>query len=303
MAGWTELAGVAAAAAAATCFDGAVLLQAREARHVAVDHALRLSLLRLLATRRTWLAGTALAVLGWPLHLLALALAPVTVVQPTLAVGLIVLLAGGERMLGERARAREWIAAGAVIAGVAALAVGAPAHTDDRPGTAAALACGGALALLVALPFARGRVRAGAWTLVASAGSAFALSSLTTKMVTVELAAGRLGAALAWAAATALCAGVGFLVDMTALQRFAATRVAPGMFAIETAVPVALAPLLFGESWGGAAGGPMLLSLGLVLTLGGGAMLVARRSASGGEVEDRVGGAREPAIGEVGLPR
>src|SRR6478609_821269 len=77
--------GVVAAAGAAACFDGAVLLQAADAREVDRQHGLRLSLLRRLVVRRRWLAGTALAVFGVPLHLAAFALAPVAVVQPTLA--------------------------------------------------------------------------------------------------------------------------------------------------------------------------------------------------------------------------
>ncbi|MCW3004918.1 MAG: hypothetical protein JWQ20_4216, partial [Conexibacter sp.] len=102
------LAGIAAAAVAATCFDGAVLLQAREARDVDAEHALRLSLLRRLMARPRWVLGTALAVCGWPLQLVALSLAPITVVQPTLALGLVVLLVGGSRVLGERVDARDW---------------------------------------------------------------------------------------------------------------------------------------------------------------------------------------------------
>ena len=278
MADWAQIAGVVAAAGAATCFDGAVLLQAREARAIDQAHALRVSLLTRLARRRRWLAGTALAVAGWPLQLLALSLAPVTVVQPTLAVGLVLLLAAGARLLGEPVGRREWAAAGAVIAGVVVLGAASPAHTESRPSTAAALAAGGALAFVVALPFLRGRERAGAWMLIASAGAAFALSALTSKLLTIELAAGRPAAALAWAAGTALSASIGFLVDMTAMQRFDATRVAPAMFVIETTMPVALAPLLFHERWSSAAGGPAVVLAGLGLALAGGAVLGASRA-------------------------
>jgi drug/metabolite transporter (DMT)-like permease len=248
-------------------------------------------------------------VLGWPLQLLALSLAPVTVVQPTLALGLVLLLAAGARVLGEPVGRREWTAAGAVLAGVVVLGAAAPAHTEGRPGALAALACGLALSLVVAVPFLRGRARIGAWGLMGSAGAAFALSALTSKLVTVELADGRVLGALAWAAATAICAGTGFLVDMTAMQRFEATRVAPAMFVLETTVPVALAPLLFAERWSTAAGGPAMVVAGLALTLAGGAALGASRavtragSAGGGEREHEVGGARPLPVGEVGLPR
>ncbi|HMJ36314.1 MAG TPA: hypothetical protein VK501_20600 [Baekduia sp.] len=309
MANGTELAGLAAAVAAASCFDGAVLLQARAARTVDDVHGLRPSLLRELAKRPRWLAGTALAVLGWPLQLLAFALAPVAIVQPALAAGLVLLLAGGARLLGERVGPRSWAAAGAVILGIVLLGAASPAHTAGQPSVAAALACAAVLGVIVALPLARARARAGAWSLIASAGAAFALTALTGKLLTVELAAGRPLAALAWAAATALCAGAGFLVDMSALQRFDATRVAPPMFVIETVVPVALAPLLFGERWSTATGGPAVVVAGLLLTLAGGAVLGSSRTvaviASGArdEIEHDVRGAGQRAVGRVRNPR
>ena len=46
--------------------------------------------------------------LGWPLQVLALSLAPLVVVQPALAMGLIVLLVLAERMLGEHAGRYEY---------------------------------------------------------------------------------------------------------------------------------------------------------------------------------------------------
>jgi drug/metabolite transporter (DMT)-like permease len=281
------LGGMAAAAAAAACFDGAVILQAQETRQVDPAHGLRLSLLARLVRRPRWVAGTALAVLGWPLQLLALALAPVTVVQPTLALGLVLLLAVGARVLDEPVGPREWAGAAAVVVGVGVLAAAAPAHTDTLPGPAAVAFAGGGLALVIALPFVSARGRTEAWSLIAAAGCAFALSALTGKLLTVELAAGRPLAALAWAVATAACAGVGFLVDQTAMQRFDATRVAPPMFVLETALPVVLAPLLFDERWGPILGRGGLVVVGLLLVLAGGAVLGAVRvPATGGGSQD-----------------
>jgi hypothetical protein len=101
-------AGIALGAAAACCFDGAVALQALQAR---AEPGL-LGLLR----RPRWLAATALAIAGWPLQIAALALAPLTVVQPALALGLVLLLALGVRLLGEPARPRDFAAAAAIAA-------------------------------------------------------------------------------------------------------------------------------------------------------------------------------------------
>lgn len=294
------IAGTAAAAAAAVCFDGAVILQAAEARRVDDAHALRLSLVRRLVIRPRWLLGTAIGVLGLPLQLLALSLAPLTVVQPTLALGLVVLLVLGSRVLGERVGARELASAGVVIGGVVLLVAAAPEPTVEVPSAPAMALTALALVAIIAAPFVAGRVRAGAWLLVAGAGSAFALSALTSKLLTVELERGRSLAVLGLAVATAAAAGVGFLLDMSALVRFEATRVAPPMFVLETALPVALAPVLFGERWSATAGGGVLVVTGLLLVLAGGAALGAARSVAAGELEDQIGGTRQRAVGEVG---
>ena len=60
--------------------------------------------------------------LGWPLQVLALSLAPLVVVQPALAMGLLVLLVVAERMLGEHAGRTEHIAMGAIVVGVVCVA-------------------------------------------------------------------------------------------------------------------------------------------------------------------------------------
>ena len=90
--------GIALAAAAAACFDGAVALQALETRALET-RTVGVGMVRGLLARPRWLAATALAIAGWPLQIAALSLAPLTVVQPALALGLVVLLALGVRAL------------------------------------------------------------------------------------------------------------------------------------------------------------------------------------------------------------
>ena len=89
--------GILLAAAASSCFNLAIVVQAREARAVGREHSMQLSLLGQLARRRRWLAGLALSALAVPLQTLALTLAPLSVVQPADAVGLVVLLVAGWR--------------------------------------------------------------------------------------------------------------------------------------------------------------------------------------------------------------
>src|SRR4051794_26192634 len=98
---FAALGGVVSAAVAASCFDGGLALQALDAREVPAAHGLSPTLLTRLMRRKRWLAATGLAFAGWPFHLLALALAPLSLVQPTLALGLGLLLYLGHRLLAE----------------------------------------------------------------------------------------------------------------------------------------------------------------------------------------------------------
>ncbi len=77
-----------------------------------------------------WLLGTGLSILGFPLQVLALPLAPLVVVQPALAAGLLVLMFLAQRMLGEHAGRYEYMAMGAIVIGVLGAALSAPPRRD-----------------------------------------------------------------------------------------------------------------------------------------------------------------------------
>src|SRR5215472_18865683 len=94
--------GIAAAVGASTLYSLGIAFQATEAKEAPEEEHLRLALAWDLLGRARWLAGTALSILGFPLQLLALLLAPLVLVQPALAAGLLVLMWLGEHMLGER---------------------------------------------------------------------------------------------------------------------------------------------------------------------------------------------------------
>jgi len=274
----SDLAGLGVALCAAACFDGATAFQAIEARQLR-SHGMRPTLLTRLARRPRWLAATGLAIAGWPLQLVALSLAPLTLVQPTLALGIVVLLALGSRLLGERVGRREVLATLAIVAGVAGIALSAPPNSDDYSTGLDLWIVLGALAAAAALPYIAGRSspRAGG-LLVLGAGAAFAASAFVSKLLVDELSAGRIGVAAAWAAATVLAATVGLLGEMSGLQRRAAARVAPPIFVIETVVPVLCAPLLTGEDWTGTPLGGAVIAVSLAAVAGGGAALGGSRA-------------------------
>ncbi len=126
------LIGLSAALAASTLFNLGVALQALDARAAPRADALRLSLLGRLLRKRRWVVGFLLGGLGFPLEVLAFADAPFVVVQPALAVGLLLLLALGVGFLGERVSAVDLAAVIAMIGGIALIAWGAPANTETE---------------------------------------------------------------------------------------------------------------------------------------------------------------------------
>ncbi|HEX4719502.1 MAG TPA: hypothetical protein VH300_13295 [Thermoleophilaceae bacterium] len=259
------LGGVASAAAAAACFDGGLAVQALDARQVPQEHGLRPALLMRLVRRPRWLAATGLAFLGWPFHLLALALAPLSLVQPTLALGLVLLLYLGNRLLGERVGRTERFAVAGVIGAVAVLAWAAPPETSHHA-NATRIAIGlvplGLLALApVVLP--RLGLRPPAGLLPFASGAAYAFTGITSKLLVDDLRNGALEGVLLWAALTGLLGLTGLLVEMSALQLRPATHVGPSIFVVQVTVPVLLAPLVSGESWSNTplSGGVILIAV------------------------------------------
>src|ERR1700737_2730135 len=185
--------GIGAAVAASTLYSVGVALQALDAREVDRAHGLRLSLARQLVVRARWLAGTAISIVGWPFQVAALLLAPLVVVQPALAVGLLVLLGLGSRMLGEHAGPRDRAAMVAIVIGVAGLAWAAPERsTVHADAMTLGLVLGGLWLLVIAPYILRWLGRSSALLAMLGAGMGFAWGGVATKLVADALARGHL---------------------------------------------------------------------------------------------------------------
>jgi drug/metabolite transporter (DMT)-like permease len=275
--------GIAAAVAASLLYNTSIALQALEAREVPGEHGLRPSLLGRLLRNRRWLGATGLGLLGWPLEIAALLLAPLTVVQPCIASGLLLLLWLGATRLGEMPGRREYLAVAAIVGGIAGVAWAAPERSTDHAGAGAI-----ALALvLVALPLlapyalrrplARNVRRLGLFATV-SAGCGYAWTAIASKLLTDQLAVGTLVVAALWLATAAASEGLALLSEMSALQRRPATQMAPMMFAVQVLVPVVLAPLIFDESWSGTPLGGAALVGFIALAVAGTVLLAGSKT-------------------------
>jgi drug/metabolite transporter (DMT)-like permease len=244
------LTGVGAALTASTLYGVAVGLQALEARRVPATHSLRVSLLTRLARRPLWLLGAATGLLGWLLQAFALSVAPLTLVEPTLATSLVAILLIGAFAFREPIGRKEAVGLLAVAFGVAGLGLVAPARSDTHSTANGTILLLALLAAVVLAPLGlRGWRRASNQILAVGAGVAYGLVALTTKFADDDLRGGRLGALVAWLCVTGVIAILGVLNEMSALQRRPATQVAPVVFGLNIIVPVVLAPILAGESW------------------------------------------------------
>ena len=242
--------GIVAAVGASCLYNTSIALQALEAREVPQEHGLRASLIGRLVRNRRWLGATALGLVGWPLEIAALLLAPLTVVQPCLASGLILLLWLGATRLGEGPGRREYLSVAAIVVGVVGVAWAAPERTTEHADAAVVAFALALVALPVFAPYTvRGRGSPPGSLMVLSAGCGYAWTAIASKLLTDELATGTALVAAVWLTTAAASEGLALLSEMSALQRQPATRVAPTMFAVQVLIPVTLAPLIFNESW------------------------------------------------------
>ncbi|MFT3863495.1 MAG: hypothetical protein QM729_04425 [Solirubrobacterales bacterium] len=262
--------GIICAIGASALYNTSIALQALEAREVGQEHALRFSLIGRLVKNPRWLLATFIGLLGWPLEIAALLMAPLTVVQPCLAGGLVLLLWLGVTRLGERPGRREYGAVAAIVLGVAGMAWAAPARTTSDAGAVPIAIALGLVAIPILAPYAlRGRPDAAGTIAVVAAGFGYAWTAIASKLLTDELSSGSILVGAIWLATAAASEGLALLSEMSALGRRPATRVAPVMFAVQVVVPVILAPLIFEESWSDTPGGGAGLVASILLILCG----------------------------------
>ena len=101
---------------------------------VQVRHPLRSA--RALYSSRWFALGMAIATASWGLHVAALALAPMSVVQVALAAGVVLIAVMAERMFGFDVGPRQWVGLFLTAIGLALLGLTLPAMLAAVPVTA-----------------------------------------------------------------------------------------------------------------------------------------------------------------------
>ncbi len=174
--------------------------------------------------RSLWYSlGIAIALGSWGLHVAALSLAPISLVQAVIAGGLVLLTVVADRFFAHSVTAREWIGVGLAAAGLAFLAAtlggeGDDAHSTYDPAVLTAyIGIALALGLAVAIAGRRG-TRAGV-TLAVGAGLLWTASDVSIKALSAQLGDGAAAVLLDPLAVVILVASLaGLLVSARSLQ-------------------------------------------------------------------------------------
>jgi hypothetical protein len=220
----------------------------------AVDARRPIATVRALLRSRTWVVGMGTNLFGSMLHIGAIAVAPLSLVQAFSAAGLALVVPVSARVAGSPLHRAERLAVGVIIAALALLAI-SPATTSLSPVSAGPPLLFLGLALLVAGALATmvGPRRGAALALVA--GLLYGLSDAATKGFTSAVGHGVLGAVLSpWPPViVALCAAAFFALQR-GLQLGAAATVIVLMTAAMNVVAVAAGVVVFAESFGAGTG-------------------------------------------------
>lgn len=195
--------------------------------------------------------GIGCALVGWFLHVGALALAPISLVQATIAGGLVLVNVAAERLFDIPVSRREWVGVLLTAAGLATLAgtldgAGESAHSlyGQRSLFLYLVIVGGAA---VALGLAAGRRRSGNW-LAVSAGLYWAVSDTAIKALSGHASALGIGVLITPLAGVILVASVvGLLVSAQSLQLGEAVPVIALTSVAANLTTIAAGPLVFAE--------------------------------------------------------
>ena len=212
--------------------------------------------------------GILIALGSWGLHVGALALAPISIVQSVIAGGLVLLTVVADRLFGVRVPRREWVAVGLMATGLAFLAatLGTDAHgsySHYQPGLLAAyLIALSAAGLLVTAIGKRGT------TLGIGAGLLWAASDTSIKALSSHLHALGAGVLVHPLAFVILIASlVGLLVSARSLQLGDAVPVIALTSAAANLCTIAAGPIVFAEPMPAGAGAVSLRVVAFVLVI------------------------------------
>jgi drug/metabolite transporter (DMT)-like permease len=205
--------------------------------------------------RSKWFAiGMGVAVVAWLLHVAAMALAPLSIVQAVISGGLVMLTVLAERFFGFKVGRRQWLGVGFTALGLSTLAVTLPAaggahSTYSTPGMIAfesgLLVAGTALVLFP--KFGAPHEHHGAF-LGASAGILFGVSDVAIKALTGGVGSdGMAGLLSPWLLTAVVASVIAFFASARGLQTGEPVPVITVTSAAATMTSIAGGIVVFGD--------------------------------------------------------
>lgn len=245
--------GIGLAVAAALITNLASLLKHRGC-HLAEPVCIRSPLrsARGLAASPLFAAGWGLAAVAWLVHVAALSMAPISIVQAVLAGGAVTLAVMAQRLFGDPVERRQWLALLLGAAGLALLVLTVPHFSGSHSGFSveAMLGFEGGLALLAAglvSGHRSGRLAGhGGVLLAAIAGTLIALAGVAIKGLT---GAGDVSIAVLapWIGLIVLAGALAQYATVAALQRGGAIETIGLIGLVANAAQIAGGVLVFGD--------------------------------------------------------
>ena len=202
---------------------------------------------------RWYTLGILIAIGGWALHVGALALAPISLVQSVIAGGLVLLTVTADRLFGQSVSQREWVGVALAALGLAFLAAtlsgtGDDAHAEYEVARLVAYLSVVGLAAVAVAVAGTGGSREGV-LLGASAGLFWAASDTSIKALSGELGDASWATIVfsPLAAVIAIGSAVGLIVSARSLQVGKAVPVIAITSVTANALTIAAGPLVFDD--------------------------------------------------------
>ena len=229
------------------------------------------------------------ATASWALHVAALALAPMSVVQVALAAGVVLIAVMADRMFGFEVGPRQWLGLWLMAAGLVMLGLTLPAmhgaHSQFSDPAMISFEAGlfGLGGLLIMGPRMGGPVEHHGMMLGAASGILFGVSDTSIKALTGIIGAhGPLAVLLSpWLAVAVLASIVAFYASAKGLQEGEAVPVIAVTGTAANIAGIAGGILVFGDPLPGSPVGIVLQSLAFILVLVAAALMPAPVRAAG----------------------
>jgi drug/metabolite transporter (DMT)-like permease len=260
---------------------------ANDVPKVQVMHPFRSA--RALYSSKWFTLGMITATASWGLHVAALAMAPMSVIQVSLAAGVVFIAVMADKLFGFKVGGRQWLglsltAAGLVLLGVTLPAMhGAHSHFSDAAMISFETVLFGIGALLLMGPRMGGRIEHHGMMLGAASGILFGVSDTAIKALTgITGAHGFMGLLLSpWLAVAILASIVAFFASARGLQEGEAVPVIAVTGTAANIAGIAGGIVVFGDPMAGSTAGVLLQALAFVLVIVAAALMPAPVRAAG----------------------